>query len=71
MVNERAYTFRNVGKKEKPVWEKWFAITVADAIMMSDKDGEEKNIVDFIAEYITGKIDELIGGASGTYECII
>ena len=70
MANERAYTTRNTGTKEKPVWERWFAITVADAVRMSDKDGEEKNILDFIVEYVTGKIDELIGGASGTYDTL-
>lgn len=70
MVNERAYTTRNVGKKEKPIWERWFAITVADAVLMSDKDGETQNIRDFIVEYVTGKIDELIGGASGTYDTL-
>ena len=44
MANERAYTTRNSGTKEKPVWERFFAITVADAILMSDKDGEEVKV---------------------------
>lgn len=57
MANERSYTKRNVGSKEKPIWEIWFAITVADAVLMSDKKGETKTIVDYINE----KIAELIG----------
>lgn len=70
MKIERAYLSRNVGKKEKPIWKRWFAYTVADAVLMSEDDGETKNIVDFIVEYVNGKLDELIDGASGTYDTL-
>ena len=64
MAKERVFTYRNVGTAEKPVWEKWFQKTVADAVLMSDGEEEEKTIVDYVNE----KIDDLIGGAPGTYD---
>lgn len=66
MANERAYTTRNAGTQENPSWEVWFAVTVADAVLMSDKDNETKTIVDFVNE----KIAELIGGAPATYDTL-
>lgn len=66
MANERSYTLRNVGTPDVPVWEIWFAITVADAVMMSDKDGETKTIVDYVDE----KIADLIGGAPATFDTL-
>ncbi len=66
MANERAYTTRNTGTKEKPVWERWFAKTVADAVLMSDRNGETKTIVDYVNE----KIAELIGGAPATMDTL-
>lgn len=66
MANERAYTLRNVGTEEAPVWELWFAVTVADSVMMSDKDGETRTIVD----YVNQKIADLIGGAPATYDTL-
>lgn len=60
MAKERAFLNRNVGTKDAPVWEKWFAITVADAVMMSDADGEQKSI----DEYVVEKFNELLGGAT-------
>ena len=60
MAKERAFLNRNVGTQESPVWEKWFAITVADAVMMSDNDGEAKNI----QQYVIEKFNELVGGAT-------
>ena len=59
MANERAYTHRNVGTKEKPVWSRWFAKTVADAVLMSDRDGETKTIVDFVKEYTEDKFAKI------------
>lgn len=59
MAKERSYLNRNVGTKESPVWEKWFAITVADAVMMSDGDDETKTIEDFVVE----KFNAIVGGA--------
>ena len=62
MAKERAFSYRNVaGKGEPAVWEKWFQKTVADAVLMSDEDNEEKNIVDYVDE----KIDEV--NANGGY----
>lgn len=66
MANERAFSYRNVGTKESPVWEKWFQKTVADAVLMSDSDGENKTIVD----YVNGKIADLIGGAPEAYDTL-
>lgn len=60
MAKERAFLNRNVGTKESPTWEKWFAITVADAVMMSDADGETKNIEQFVVE----KFNAIVGGAT-------
>lgn len=60
MAKERAFLNRNVGTQESPIWEKWFAITVADAVMMSDNDGEAKNI----QQYVIEKFNELVGGAT-------
>lgn len=66
MANERVHTLRNAGTEETPVWEKWFAVTVADAVLMSDRDGETKTIVDYVAE----KFSELVGGAPEMYDTL-
>lgn len=55
MANERVWMYRNVGTKESPVWEKWFAKTVADAVKMGEND--EKSIVDYVNEKIAALID--------------
>ena len=60
MAKERAFLNRNVGTKESPTWEKWFAITVADAVMMTDGDNETKTIEDFVVE----KFNAVVGGAT-------
>lgn len=65
MANERAFMYRNTAQSGKtPVWEKWFAKTVADAVMMSDNEGENKTIVD----YVNDKIKDLIGTAPEAYD---
>ena len=67
MAKERAFSYRNTAAQgEAPVWEKWFMKTVADAVMMSDGDDEDENIV----QYVERKINELIGGAPGTYDTL-
>lgn len=66
MAKERVFTYRNVGTSEKPVWEKWFQKTVADAVLMSDGEEETKTIVD----YVNQKISELIGGAPEAYNTL-
>lgn len=60
MAKERSFLNRNVGTKESPTWEKWYAITVADAVMMSDSDTETKTIEDFVVE----KFNAIVGGAT-------
>ena len=57
MANERAWTYRNVGTLEKPVWERWFVKTLADAVFMDEKGDKT------VTEYINEKIKELIGTA--------
>lgn len=57
MANERVWTYRNAGTLESPVWERWFAKTLADAVFMSENG--DKTIV----QYINEKIAELIGTA--------
>lgn len=66
MAKERVFTYRNTGTESSPVWEKWFQKTVADAVLMSDSDSEERTIVDYVDE----KIADLIGGAPGTYDTL-
>lgn len=66
MAKERVFTYRNTGTQETPVWEKWFQKTVADAVLMSDSESEEKTIVDYVNE----KISDLIGGAPETYDTL-
>ncbi len=68
MANERAWTYRNTGTPETPVWEKWFQKTVADAVYVTDERGEptDKNIVTLMEE----KIADLIGGAPGTFDTL-
>lgn len=66
MAKERAFTYRNTGTEQDPVWEKWFQKTVADAVLMSDTEGETQTIVD----YVNQKIADLIGGAPETYDTL-
>ncbi|MDO4327020.1 MAG: hypothetical protein Q4E24_13470 [bacterium] len=66
MAKERVFQYRNTGTASAPVWEKWFQKTVADAVLMSDADGETKTIVD----YVNQKIADLIGGAPTTYDTL-
>lgn len=66
MANERVYTLVNKGTEEKPVWEIWFAITVADAVKMTDDPEDPTTIVD----YVNNRLQELIGGAPETYDTL-
>lgn len=66
MANERVFTVRNAGTKENPKWEIWFAITVADAVKMSDDPNDTRTIVD----YVNQKIADLIGGAPAAYDTL-
>lgn len=66
MAKERVKLMRNTGSQETPVWEQWFAKTVADAVMMSDADGETQNV----KQYVDKKIADLIGGAPSTFDTL-
>lgn len=66
MANERIYTARNAGTKESPSWEIWYAITVADAVRMSDSADDTRTIVD----YVNQKIADLIGGAPAAFDTL-
>lgn len=44
MAKERALMTRNTGTAQKPVWEAYYPKTVADAVLMSDADGESKTL---------------------------
>ena len=59
MAKERVTTYRNTGTEADPVWEKYYNKTVADAVLMSDSDGETKNI----KQYVDESIDNLVNGA--------
>lgn len=58
---ERTYLVRNAGTEDAPVWEKWFAYTLAEAVLMSD-DGSETSIVD----YIKAELAKILGADQGT-----
>lgn len=66
MANERIRTARNAGTKESPSWEIWYAITVADAVRMSDNADDTRTIVD----YVNQKIADLIGGAPAAFDTL-
>lgn len=58
---ERTYLVRNAGTEETPVWEKWFAYTLAEAVLMSD-DGSETTIVD----HIKSELAKILGADQNT-----
>lgn len=57
MAKERVKLMRNTGSQETPVWEPWFAKTVADAVMMSDSDSETSTV----ANVLNNKVDKVDG----------
>lgn len=48
MAKERVQSNRNTGTKRDPVWSKYYPVTVADAVMMSDSDSEQQNIQEYV-----------------------
>lgn len=58
---ERTYLVRNAGTEDAPAWEKWFAYTVADAVLMSD-DGSKTTIVD----YVKAELAKILGADQNT-----
>ena len=58
MANEKiSYNLRNVGTETEPVLEKWFAITIAEAVRMGADDPTT------IKQYVDNKIAALVGSA--------
>lgn len=64
MANEVTYNIRNVGSEEAPVYAKWFAITIAEAVRMGIDDPTN------IKEYVDSKIAALIGSAPAAYDTL-
>ena len=64
MANEIAYNLRNVGTEDAPELEKWFAITIAEAVKMGANDDTT------IKEYVDQKIAELVGSAPDAYDTL-
>lgn len=64
MANEVTYNVRNVGTEEAPVYAKWFAITIAEAVRMGIDDPTN------IKEYVDSKIAALIGSAPAAYDTL-
>lgn len=67
MANERITMARNTAKKgEAPKWEKYFPRTVVDAIMASDKEGENKTVMDLVNE----RIQAVVGSAPENFDTL-
>lgn len=64
MANEVSYNLRNTGTDKAPVWEKWFAITIAEAVRMGADDPTT------IKEYVDNKISALVGSAPEAYNTL-
>lgn len=64
MANEVSYNLRNTGTDKAPVWEKWFAITIAEAVRMGADDPTT------IKQYIDNKITALVGSAPAAYDTL-
>lgn len=64
MANEVSYNLRNTGSDKAPVWEKWFAITIAEAVKMGADDPTT------IKQYIDNKITALVGSAPDAYNTL-
>lgn len=66
MANERVLTTRNTGTEELQKWEVWYAITVADAVKLTDDPDDSRTIVDYVEQ----KIADLMGGAPAAYDTL-
>lgn len=65
MANEKiSYNLRNVGTETEPVLEKWFAITIAEAVRMGADDPTT------IKQYVDNKISALVGSAPDAYDTL-
>ena len=65
MANEKvSYNLRNTGTEESPVLEKWFAITIAEAVRMGADDPTN------IKQYVDNKISALVGSAPAAYDTL-
>ena len=65
MANEKiSYNLRNIGTEESPVLEKWFAITIAEAVRMGADDPTT------IKDYVDSKIAALVDSAPEAYNTL-
>ena len=70
MANERVPMYRNTQTEAggQPIWERWFAETVADAVYMANADGTISD--ETIVDYVNQKFADLIGGASTAFDTL-
>lgn len=67
MANERVFMARNTAPKgEIPKWEKYFPKTVVDAILASDREGENKTVMDLVNE----RIQAVVGSAPENFDTL-
>ena len=67
MANERVTMSRNTAPKgEAPKWERYFPKTVVDAILASDREGEDKTVMDLVNE----RIQAVVGSAPENFDTL-
>lgn len=67
MANERVTMSRNTAQKgEAPKWERYFPKTVVDAILASDREGEDKTVMDLVNE----RIQAVVGSAPENFDTL-
>lgn len=65
MANERVTMARNTAPNgETPKWERYFPKTVVDAILASDREGENKTVMDLVNE----RIQAVVGSAPENFD---
>ena len=67
MANERVTMSRNTAPEgEAPKWERYFPKTVVDAILASDREGEDKTVMDLVNE----RIQAVVGSAPENFDTL-
>lgn len=67
MANERVPMYRNAAQTGDPVrWEKYFPMTVVDAIMASDAEDETRTVMDLVRE----EIQKVVGTAPEAFDTL-
>lgn len=67
MANERVTMARNTAPNgETPKWERYFPKTVVDAILASDREGENKTVMDLVNE----RIQAVVGSAPENFDTL-